>query len=223
MTFKSKFVSRAIIIFIVSLLSAIMSIGALAYVQLSFIRKSDQKKYYVYGLYDSSITFQSWSGLSQEARWAIDYASRQWNTKTGVTKLYHSSVQHNIGPEDKEYDEYNLYSDGDNLIYKGPLNDEEETETLMRTDHFFKLKNSKYYIYESDIFINSNKYWNINGTSTTRHDVQNVMTHEFGHMLGLDEEEDIPDATMYPECIVGETKKRTLHQDDINGFNFLYG
>ena len=37
------------------------------------------------------IVYQSWSGFAQETRWAIDYASNQWNSRTGVTKLYHSA------------------------------------------------------------------------------------------------------------------------------------
>lgn len=45
-------------------------------------------------------------------------------------------------------------------------------------------------------------------------DVQNVVTHEAGHVLGLAHSSD-PTATMYASSIEGETTKRTLAPDDI--------
>ncbi len=52
-------------------------------------------------------------------------------------------------------------------------------------------------------------------------DVQNIVTHEIGHFIGLDHTP-VEGATMYyasPPC---DTEKRTLHQDDIDGVVFLY-
>lgn len=42
-------------------------------------------------------------------------------------------------------------------------------------------------------------------------DVENTVTHEVGHMLGLDHSPD-PESTMYASAPVGETKKRSLDQ-----------
>ncbi len=53
-------------------------------------------------------------------------------------------------------------------------------------------------------------------------DVQNTMTHEAGHMLGLGETPDIHEATMYPYTHDCEIEKRTLHEDDIEGVCTLY-
>ncbi|MGZ6029632.1 MAG: myxosortase-dependent metalloprotease, MXAN_2677/MXAN_2678 family [Myxococcaceae bacterium] len=46
-------------------------------------------------------------------------------------------------------------------------------------------------------------------TSCVANDVQNAMTHEFGHFLGLDHSPD-PSSTMYANEPIGETSKRVL-------------
>lgn len=52
-------------------------------------------------------------------------------------------------------------------------------------------------------------------------DIQNTVTHELGHALGLDHTTD-PFSTMYLEAMPGETIKRTLEADDIAGLCALY-
>jgi len=52
-------------------------------------------------------------------------------------------------------------------------------------------------------------------------DIQNTMTHEIGHMLGLDHTDNV-EATMYRSAEFAETKKRTLDQDDIEGLCVIY-
>jgi len=52
-------------------------------------------------------------------------------------------------------------------------------------------------------------------------DVQNTVTHEVGHVLGLDHPSGV-ESTMYAQATLGEVKKRTLHQDDIDGLCFIY-
>ncbi len=47
-------------------------------------------------------------------------------------------------------------------------------------------------------------------------DLQNTTAHEVGHMLGLGHSDD-PNATMYGQARPGETKKRTLSDDDLEG------
>jgi MYXO-CTERM domain-containing protein len=58
-------------------------------------------------------------------------------------------------------------------------------------------------------------------TGCVRIDVQNTVTHEAGHYLGLDHTPD-PDATMYASAPSGETSKRTLATDDVNGICAIY-
>src|SRR5207302_1668178 len=53
-----------------------------------------------------------------------------------------------------------------------------------------------------------------NQTGCVRIDIQNTITHESGHTLGLDHTTD-PNATMYATAPEGETSKRVLGSDDI--------
>jgi len=76
---------------------------------------------------------------------------------------------------------------------------------------------------DSDIMFNTNQPWDTTGTSDA-YDVQNVGTHELGHSLSLGHVggPSGTEKTMYPYASLGETKKRTLDQDDIDGITFLY-
>jgi hypothetical protein len=47
-----------------------------------------------------------------------------------------------------------------------------------------------------------------------QHDLGAVLTHEFGHVLGLDESPDDESATMWPYIRAGEVHQRTLSDDD---------
>jgi hypothetical protein len=53
-------------------------------------------------------------------------------------------------------------------------------------------------------------------------DLQNVLTHEAGHFLGLAHSDD-PIATMYGDADEGETIKRSLEVDDVGGMCEIYG
>ena len=53
-------------------------------------------------------------------------------------------------------------------------------------------------------------------------DLQSVITHELGHVLGFLENWDDPEATMYGELFPGETDKRTLNEDDVEGLTAVY-
>ena len=72
-----------------------------------------------------------------------------------------------------------------------------------------------------DMEINSEHHdWSIDG-SADKHDLQNAITHEFGHALGLDHSAQ-EQATMAPTALPGEISKRDLEQDDIDGYQNLY-
>jgi|CXWL01.1.fsa_nt_gi hypothetical protein len=56
----------------------------------------------------------------------------------------------------------------------------------------------------------------------TMHDLQNTLTHEIGHALGLAHNPELEDAVMYPTAPAGEVSKRKLSGDDIEALVDLY-
>ena len=74
------------------------------------------------------------------------------------------------------------------------------------------------------IYTNINTYYSFSiGGSATTHDLQNIMTHEFGHWLTLADSYTSSSATMYYSAAKNETKKRTLETDDKDGIKYIYG
>lgn len=81
---------------------------------------------------------------------------------------------------------------------------------------------------EFHIINNSDLLWAVNASDIIKgnqFDVQNVITHEFGHSLFLDDLYMPPasELTMLGYTAIGETKKRNLGLGDILGLQALYG
>lgn len=83
-------------------------------------------------------------------------------------------------------------------------------------------------IYETDMELNGRDFtWAIiSDQECDRHngvvDVENIVTHEAGHFLGLGHTP-IIEATMFAQAVDGDCTKRTLHQDDKDGLRDIYG
>ena len=79
-------------------------------------------------------------------------------------------------------------------------------------------------IVEWDIVFNTDFAWSTNGNPDVM-DVQNITTHEVGHVVGLTDlyELDYTEQTMYGYSDYGELKKRDLLTGDILGAQALYG
>jgi len=81
------------------------------------------------------------------------------------------------------------------------------------------------YIAEFDISMEEDYAWGDASIDTTKMDVQNIFTHEFGHGLGLSDlyTSNCNTQTMYGYSGYGEIIKRTLESGDIYGLIKLYG
>lgn len=82
--------------------------------------------------------------------------------------------------------------------------------------------------YEGNIHLDADETWvtsgEVIGTTSATIDIQTVLLHELGHSLGLAHEDDLGSGLTAPvmqSLHWGEL--RTLHQDDINGIQSLYG
>jgi hypothetical protein len=81
-------------------------------------------------------------------------------------------------------------------------------------------------IFDADILINEESGGNFTicpalGCLAGTVDLENVLTHEVGHFFGLAHSE-IEEATMHFFDQNGDTSKRSLHPDDIEGFCSIY-
>ena len=72
-----------------------------------------------------------------------------------------------------------------------------------------------------EIAINPDVDWGVDGNADEM-DLQNMMTHEVGHMLGVDHTAVSDKATMHPSSELGETRKRDLFWDDEEAVRYLY-
>lgn len=83
---------------------------------------------------------------------------------------------------------------------------------------------------EADMVLNKNLPWAVNDSSlgdcggdTSAYDLQNIVTHESGHIVGLDDLYDgaDQDLTMFGYGTKGELKKDSLGLGDVTGTNVL--
>ncbi len=80
-------------------------------------------------------------------------------------------------------------------------------------------------IMDSDILLNGQAYNFTTTNAPGSHDVQNILTHETGHLMGLGHEIDPidTDASMYAWAGPNEVNKRNLHPNDVAAIREAYG
>lgn len=77
-------------------------------------------------------------------------------------------------------------------------------------------------ILEVDIALNAAHHRFATEESSRAFDLQNVLTHELGHALGLSHNQEAPEATMFPRIRAGERDKRDLAPPDESALLSLY-
>lgn len=81
-------------------------------------------------------------------------------------------------------------------------------------------------VLEADVFFNVAQKWSALAgcNSASAFDIENIGTHELGHVLAMDHVSDAGrQATMYPSAPAGEVRKRTLTGGDIRGVRAALG
>jgi MYXO-CTERM domain-containing protein len=117
-------------------------------------------------------------------------------------------------------------SDGKNVIrwVKEGWDDEYDPSALAVTLMSYDTTSGR--ITDADIVVNGEKYpWiateSLDGCSN-QYDLQNVLTHELGHLFGLAHDPGDDDSTMFPSSASCEDKKRDLDENDVEGLTYLY-
>ena len=80
-------------------------------------------------------------------------------------------------------------------------------------------------IVETDMLFNEKWVWGAAESDGTQMDIQNIATHEFGHVAGLGDlyTTSCQEVTMYGYSGYEEIKKRTLEPADVTGIKKIYG
>ena len=154
-----------------------------------------------------SINTNGSHGLSTESvEEAITNAANEWNQ--GSTQMIFDGSTKKSGAD---------YSDGvQSIVFKDNWT---EDPAVLAITYTWSTAGGE--IVHFDMEINAEDHdWSTNGESN-KQDLRNAITHEFGHAIGLDHSEDI-EATMAPDAVIGETNKRDLNADDLEGYQYIY-
>jgi hypothetical protein len=117
-------------------------------------------------------------------------------------------------------------NDGINNIVLVTQNWPYDSAAIAVTRNFYIANNSSRggQILDSDILFNGVDHQFTTSGEAGKHDIQNIITHEIGHFLGLGHEV-VPkdtDATMYEVANTGEINKRSLNSNDLGGIRAAY-
>lgn len=173
---------------------------------------------------DGPLSFKIWSGFTDLTKSQIYYAAQTWRNAIGGVE-YINTYPFSESPW------FNLFplENGTNAITKMGYSDPDEY--LMVTKIY---PTSSREITEADINVNPAKPW-ANSAQPGHIDVQSIITHEMGHVLGLTDKYRTKEPwvfpsyplltgvwTMYGYKIENSIEQRTPEQNDINGVNNIY-
>jgi hypothetical protein len=120
---------------------------------------------------------------------------------------------------------YSVDGGNSNTVYFEPVKADMANGALAITVLTFDREAGE--ILDADIVVNGEHRFGVvdtmDGVSARKsYDIQNVLTHELGHFLGLGEDYDDHSATMYAYSLPGETNKRDLNDRDTLTIDHLY-
>ncbi|MEQ8155967.1 MAG: matrixin family metalloprotease [Clostridiaceae bacterium] len=142
----------------------------------------------------------------------LETSASTWDSETSA-KLFGGI----LGGTTAKYGKY----DGKNVItfdkYRG------NPQVIAVTSIWYNTATMK--VTEFDMLFNTKYSWGNASYNSNVMDIQNIATHEFGHVVGLDDLYSDSDMleTMYGYSDYGETYKRDLYTGDINGVHNIYG
>lgn len=127
------------------------------------------------------------------------------------------------GVDDQEIVGYNTGERGRNVVGVAPTwKYQGGSETLALATLTFNADSGE--VFDVDLEVNGTIPWSFSETPPTvegQHDLQTVLTHEVGHVLGIAHASD-PTATMFNFYTPGTTELRTLEADDQNAVCAIY-
>ena len=138
---------------------------------------------------------------------AVSIAVNTWNSQS-----LNNAITLSCTDEGREANSVLYFTDSwdhkeDTLAYTSITNNEDSGEILSSSISISSGKNEDW-------------HWSITGEDGS-YDLINALIHEFGHALGLDHSS-ITNAIMAYQGTRGDSFKRELHQDDVEGYQFLY-
>lgn len=152
---------------------------------------------------ENYVVFANTADVTNELA-AVQAAHQTWNADPADFNFTYGGAASNAAPA----------NDGVNQIRWGTTNGSLATTTI-----WFNTTTGD--ISEADCVFDDSFTWSTaNPTPAGQTDIESVMLHEFGHMLGLDHS--TPPAIMQPTIPSG-TQRRALNADDQQGVQAIYG
>ena len=115
----------------------------------------------------------------------------------------------------------NVAHDGLNLVTFTDTSAPLGSSTIAATFSYFRSENGQMVFDESDIAFNPATDFSTSGENN-KFDIQSVLTHEIGHLLGLDHSA-LVSSVMVPFGVPSQLDQRTLAYDDMAGIMEIYG